>query len=97
VRFRARIEPEDTDPWPGPGWEPVVFDGMYPLLSEPGDIYINRHRDPPLCYLFTRKGHCEMVSREELTEWVTGGLMMRPTPVQPRGVQRSRSRSFPVE
>lgn len=74
---RYRIEGEE-EPWPGPLWEPVVFDGAYPPTSEPGDIYINRYRNPPLYYIFTQRGDCKLVPREEIKEWVTGGLMKPP-------------------
>lgn len=69
---------DEEEYWPGPLWEPFVYDGSFPQLAEPGDIYINRYRDPPLYYVFTRKGNCELVGRDEIKEWVTGGLMKLP-------------------
>jgi hypothetical protein len=70
----------EHDP-PGPAWEPVIYDGSFPHMpGEEGDIYVNRYRDPPLYYFFNKRGNCELVSREEIRGWVTGGLMKLPTP-----------------
>lgn len=70
---------EDEEPWPGPLWEPTVYDGSYPQAGgEPGDIYINRYKDPPLYYVFITRGDCKLIPREEIKEWVTGGLMKAP-------------------
>ena len=82
IRYRLKVEPEEPYLWPGPGWEPVVHDGIFPLVAEPGDLYINRHRDPPLYYFFDSPTNCELVPRQEILTWVIGGLMMRPTPAQ---------------
>lgn len=82
MRFKIIVDPEETDPWLGPLWEPVVHDGKFPLTAHPGDLYINRFRDPPLIYVFVTPTICEMTSSEEVKGWVTGGLMKRPGPVQ---------------
>lgn len=75
------------EPYPGPSWEPIIHDGIFPLTAEPGDIYINRHRKPPLIYLFNNKTNCEMTSAKEIDEWVTGGLMRHPTRDHPSNRQ----------
>lgn len=83
VPVRLRLYPEDPEPNPGPGWEPVVWDNKYPLVgAESGDIYINRRRDPPLYYVFNSRSNCELVPVEVIQEWVTGGTMMSPTQVR---------------
>jgi hypothetical protein len=78
----------DDEPYPGPLWQPTVWDGRYPNFGgDTGDIYINRYRDPPLYYVFFGADNSQPVQREEIAEWVTGGLMSLPlsdqNPVQP--------------
>lgn len=81
---------EDELPWPGPFWEPVIHDGIFPLIADVGDLYVNRHVEPPLIYIFTTKSNTEPVSAEEVHSWVAGGLMKAPTPVQPSSRQLSK-------
>lgn len=69
----------DPEPNPGPLWCPTVWDGKYPAQGgDKGDIYINRYRDPPLYYIFYDRDNSQPIKREEIAEWVTGGLMMVP-------------------
>ena len=99
-KYKIRFEPEETPPYPGPDWEPTVYDGSYPHTGgEAGDIYINRYRDPPLYYLFNRQGNCELVDREEIKQWVAGGSMKLPTPAPPTVTNPlpKPSRHLPVE
>lgn len=98
LRFRIRLEPEDAPYWPGPDWEPTVYDGSYPHSGgEAGDIYINRYKDPPLYYVFDRQHNCELVDREEIKRWVAGGLMKSPTPAPPVVFHPKSSKRLPRE
>lgn len=54
----------------------TVFKGSYPLSgASVGDIYVNIYKDS-LVYLFYNNSDCYMVSREEVTEWLSGGLII---------------------
>ena len=56
--------------WPGPLWMPTVFDNLFPHAGYPGDIYINRHKDPPLYYVFTtaRNTMLNQIKKDKRTE-----------------------------
>ena len=75
----VRVLPSDPEPNPGPLWEPTVHDGSFPLVAQPGDLYISRAWKDPVIYVFTSATNCERVGREEVEQWVTGGLMKSPT------------------
>ena len=84
------------DKYPGPIWEPFIWDGIYPLTAEPGDIYINRYTNPPLYYLFTTSSNCKMIDREEVKSWHRGGLMKVPLTQGHTKNQPSRKSSKPL-
>jgi len=75
IKRRWRIE-GDVEPWPGPMWEPHIFDGAYPPVHAVGDLYINSisGRDP-IYYVFVAIGVCEIVKREDIDKWIQSGLM----------------------
>lgn len=76
MRIHFKIQ-GDEEFYPGPLWEPTVYDGAWPHMGGSiGDLYINRHNTPgPQYYVFVSKGNCWPISEDEVTEWRTGGLM----------------------
>ena len=93
----------NEEPYGGPAWDPVLWDGKFPGPgSNPGDIYVTRHREKPTWYVFTVPGYCELTSEEEIQSWIDTGLIPSPTGVPLNLLQQnlpllnSRGASLPV-